>query len=113
MNVLQNVGLNLETVSEEIERRVNLGVEKKWVGSIPYTPRVKSVIAIARREANNFGHTYVGTEHLLLGLLAEGDGVAAQVLKHFKMDTEATRKEVLKELDPNFAPDEDKQNGLE
>ncbi|HOW67736.1 MAG TPA: ATP-dependent Clp protease ATP-binding subunit, partial [Verrucomicrobiota bacterium] len=75
--------------------------------NIPYTPRVKKVLALAQKEAKKLGHTYVGTEHILLGLLVEGDGVAARVLKDLEIDIEQARQEVLKELDPNYsAPEE-------
>ncbi len=75
-------------------------------GNIPYTPRVKKVLALAGKEAKALNHSYVGTEHILLGLLREGDGVAARVLKTLEVDIERTRNEVLKELDPNFASGE-------
>ena len=74
------------------------------MGNIPYTPRVKKVLALAGKEAKALNHTYVGTEHILLGLLREGDGVAARVLKKLEVDIEQTRQEILKELDPNFTP---------
>jgi ATP-dependent Clp protease ATP-binding subunit ClpC len=76
------------------------------IGNIPYTPRVKKVLALASKEAKNLNHTYVGTEHILLGLLREGDGVAAKVLRNLDVDIEQTRQEILKELDPNFASEE-------
>jgi ATP-dependent Clp protease ATP-binding subunit ClpC len=72
------------------------------IGNIPYTPRVKKVLALAAKEAKALNHTYVGTEHILLGLLLEGDGVASRVLKTFGVETERARQEILKELDPNF-----------
>src|SRR5207247_81752 len=71
------------------------------------TPRVKKVLALASKEAKALNHTYVGTEHILLGLLREGDGVAARVLKNLDVDIEQTRQEILKELDPNFTAQED------
>ena len=76
------------------------------IGNIPYTPRVKKVLALAGKEAQALHHSYVGTEHLLLGLLREGEGVAARVLKSLEVDPARTRNEILKELDPNFAPPE-------
>jgi ATP-dependent Clp protease ATP-binding subunit ClpC len=76
------------------------------VGNIPYTPRVKKVLALAGKEAKALNHSYVGTEHILLGLLREGEGVAARVLKSLEVDIERTRNEILKELDPNFTPPE-------
>lgn len=102
VNVLQKMGLDLETVRMEVEKQVGSGPETKMVGSIPYTPRVKKVLALASKEAKSLQHSYVGTEHILLGLLREGEGVAARVLKSLDVDLERTRNEIMKELDPNF-----------
>src|SRR6059036_2822239 len=96
VNVLQKLGLDLD-------KQVGTGPDQKMIGNIPYTPRVKKVLALAGKEAKALNHTYVGTEHILLGLLREGDGVAARVLKNLDVDIEQTRQEILKELDPNFA----------
>jgi len=102
VNVLQKMGLDLETVRLEVEKQVGTGPDQKQVGNIPYTPRVKKVLNLASKEAKQLQHTYVGTEHILLGLLREGDGVAARVLKNLDIDIENARQEILKELDPNF-----------
>jgi predicted dehydrogenase len=99
--VLQNVGLKLETVRLEVERQIGVGPDQKMIGNLPYTPRVKQVLALAAKEAGMLNHTYVGTEHILLGLLSEGNGVAARVLKKLDISIEETSKEILKELDPN------------
>ncbi len=109
VNVLQKMGLDLETVRMEVEKQVGSGPETKMVGNIPYTPRVKKVLALAGKEAKSLNHSYVGTEHILLGLLREGEGVAARVLKNLEVDIERTRNEILKELDPNFTPPEAEQ----
>ena len=106
VNVLQKMGLDLETVRMEVEKLVGTGPDQKMIGNIPYTPRVKKVLDLARREAKSLNHTYIGTEHILLGLLREGDGVAARVLRSLDVDIEQTRQEVLKELDPNFTGEE-------
>ena len=106
VNVLQKLGLDLETVRIEVEKQVGSGPDTKMSGNIPYTPRVKKVLALAGKEAKALNHSYVGTEHILLGLLREGDGVAARVLKTLEVDIERTRNEVLKELDPNFSSNE-------
>jgi ATP-dependent Clp protease ATP-binding subunit ClpC len=90
----------------EVEKHVGSHPETKMVGNIPYTPRVKKVLALAGKEAKALNHSYVGTEHILLGLLREGEGVAARVLKSLEVDIERTRNEILKELDPNFTPPE-------
>src|SRR5216110_3757379 len=111
VNVLQKMGLDLETVRMEVEKQVGSGPETKIVGNVPYTPRVKKVLALAGKEAKALNHSYVGTEHILLGLLREGEGVAARVLKSLELDIERTRNEILKELDPNFTPAESDQEG--
>ncbi len=111
VNVLQKMGMDLETVRMEVEKQVGSGPETKMVGNIPYTPRVKKVLALAGKEAKALNHSYVGTEHILLGLLREGEGVAARVLKSLEVDIERTRNEILKELDPNFTPPDSEQDG--
>lgn len=115
VNVLQKLGLDLETVRMEVEKHVGSGQESKMAGNIPYTPRVKKVLALASKEARALNHSYVGTEHILLGLLREGEGVAAHVLKSLEIDIERTRNEILKELDPNFTPqqEEDEEPGFQ
>ena len=95
VNVLQKMGLDLETVRMEVEKQVGSGPETKMAGNIPYTPRVKKVLALAGKEAKSLQHSYVGTEHILLGLLREGEGVAARVLKNLEIDIERTRNEIL------------------
>ena len=106
VNVLERMGLELETVRMEVEKEVGSGPPQKSAGNIPYTPRVKKVLALANKEAKALNHSYVGTEHLLLGLLREGEGVAARVLKRLEVDIQRTRNEILAEIDPNFSPDD-------
>ena len=105
VNVLQKMGLSLETVRAAVEKQVGSGPAAKPVGSIPYTPRVKKVLALAGKEARALNHSYVGTEHILLGLLREGEGVAARVLRSLDVDIERCRNEIRAELDPNFSED--------
>lgn len=105
VNVLQKMGLDLLTVRTAVEKQVGSGPESKPSGNIPYTPRVKKVLALAGKEAKALNHSYVGTEHILLGLLREGEGVAARVLKSLDVDIERCRNEILAELDPNFSGD--------
>ena len=102
VNVLQKMGLDLETVRLEVEKQVGTGPDQKLAGNIPYTPRVKKVLELSKKEAKALHHTYVGTEHILLGLLREGEGVAARVLKNLDIDIDQCRQEILHELDPNF-----------
>ncbi len=106
VNVLQKLSLDLDTVRMQVEQQVGSGPETKSVGNIPYTPRVKKVLALASKEAKQLNHSYVGTEHILLGLLREGEGVAAQVLRNLDINLEKARNEILKELDPNFASED-------
>jgi ATP-dependent Clp protease ATP-binding subunit ClpC len=107
VNVLKKMGLDLETVQLEVEKHVPPGPDHKVAGTIPYTPRVKKVLDLAAKEAKQLAHTYVGTEHILLGLLREGNGVAAKVLRGLDIDLEQTRNEILREVDPNFQGSED------
>ena len=109
VNVLQKMGLDLETVRMEVEKQVGSGPETKMVGNIPYTPAGQKSARACREGSAALNHSYVGTEHILLGLLREGEGVAARVLKSLEVDIERTRNEILKELDPNFTPPENEQ----
>ncbi len=106
VSVLQRMGLDLESVRMEVEKEVGTGPDTKSSTNIPYTPRVKKVLALANKEAKQLNHSYVGTEHILLGLLREGEGMAARVLTSLNVDLQTTRNEVLAEIDPNFASEE-------
>ena len=112
VNVLQKMGLDLETVRLEVEKQVGTGPDQKLAGNIPYTPRVKKVLELTKKEAKALHHTYVGTEHILLGLLREGEGVAARVLKNLDIDIDQCRQEILHELDPNFEENEEVAGGI-
>jgi ATP-dependent Clp protease ATP-binding subunit ClpC len=101
VNVLQQTGLDLEMVRTEVEKLVGTGPDQKTLGTIPYTPRVKAVLSLAAKEAKALNHTYVGTEHLLLGLLREGDGVAFRVLQNLDIEFEDIRQKILNALGPN------------
>ncbi len=94
-NVLKNLGVDLRKVRLEVEKLVKSGPDMVTMGKLPQTPRAKKVIEYAIEEARNLNHNYVGTEHLLLGLLREHDGVAAQVLMNLGLKLEEVREEVL------------------
>ncbi len=94
-NVLKNLDIDLRKVRLEVEKLVKSGPETVTMGKLPQTPRAKKVIEYAIEEARNLNHNYVGTEHLLLGLLREQDGVAAQVLMNLSVRLEDVREEVL------------------
>ncbi len=106
VSVLERMGLDLDSVRREVEKQVGTGPDQKVSGNIPYTPRVKKVLALANKEAKSLNHSYVGTEHILLGLLREGEGVAARVLQNLDVDIQRTRNEILAEIDPNFSPED-------
>ncbi len=94
-NVLKNLDVDLRKIRLEVERIVQSGPEMVTMGKLPQTPRAKKVIDYAIEEARNLNHNYVGTEHLLLGLLREQEGVAAQVLMNLGLKLEEVREEVL------------------
>ena len=96
--VLQNLGLSLETIRLEVEKLVQFGPSTIVSGDIPFTPKAKKVIELAMDEARRLGHNYIGTEHLLLGLIKEGEGVASHVLMNVGLDLNKVRAEVIKLL---------------
>jgi ATP-dependent Clp protease ATP-binding subunit ClpC len=102
VTVLEKLGVNLDTVRMELEKQAGPGVEPKARRDLGYTPRAKKVMALAAKEQRALNHKYLGTEHILLGLLHEGHGVAAQILDGLDIKLDQTRNEVLKELDPNY-----------
>ena len=94
-NVLKNLDVDLRKIRLEVEKIVQSGPDMVTIGKLPQTPRAKKVIEYAMEEARNLNHNYVGTEHLLLGLLREQEGVAAQVLMNLGLKLEDVREEVL------------------
>ncbi|MBI1367921.1 MAG: AAA domain-containing protein [Planctomycetes bacterium] len=105
-NVLKNLDVDLRKVRLEVEKLVKSGPDMVTMGKLPQTPRAKKVIEYAIEEARNLNHNYVGTEHLLLGLLREHDGVAAQVLMNLGLKLEEVREEVLNLLGAGSASGE-------
>ena len=94
-NVLKNLEVDLRKIRLEVEKLVQSGPEMVTMGKLPQTPRAKKVIEYSMEEARNLNHNYVGTEHILLGLLREQEGVAAQVLMNLGLKLEEVREEVL------------------
>ena len=94
-NVLKNLDVDLRKIRMEVEKLVQSGPDMVTMGKLPQTPRAKKVIEYSMEEARNLGHNYVGTEHILLGLLREQEGVAAQVLMNLGLKLEEVREEVL------------------
>ncbi|MDP1661988.1 MAG: Clp protease N-terminal domain-containing protein, partial [Phycisphaerales bacterium] len=110
-NVLKNLDVDLRKVRLEVEKLVKPGPEMVTMGRLPQTPRAKKVIEYAIEEARNLNHNYVGTEHLLLGLLREHDGVAAQVLMNLGLKLEQVREEVLNLLGAGPGGEEEASGG--
>ena len=94
-NVLKNLDIDLRKIRMEVEKLVQSGPDMVTMGKLPQTPRAKKVIEYSMEEARNLNHNYVGTEHILLGLLREQEGVAAQVLMNLGLKLEDVREEVL------------------
>jgi len=105
-NVLKNLGVELHKVRMEVEKLVKAGPDMVTMGKLSRTPRAKKVIEYSIEEARNLNHNYVGTEHLLLGLLREQDGVAAQVLMNLGLKLDEVREEVMSLLGAGVEPDE-------
>jgi ATP-dependent Clp protease ATP-binding subunit ClpA len=95
--VLESLDITVEEVRFQIVRIVGHG-DEATTGQIPFTPRATKVLELALREALSLGHDYIGTEHMLLGLVRENEGVAARILRDFDADAERVRSEVLRML---------------
>jgi ATP-dependent Clp protease ATP-binding subunit ClpC len=94
-NVLKNLDIDLKKIRSEVEKLVKAGPSMVTMGQLPFTPRAKKVLELALEEASNLGHNYIGTEHILLGLIRERDGKAAKVLTNLGVKLETVREEVL------------------
>jgi len=102
--VLQKMGLNLQQIRMEIEKIVKPGPSTVVSGDIPFTPTAKKVVELSSEEARSLGHNYIGTEHILLGLIREGEGVASQVLVNLGLDLNKVREEIAELLGSNIQP---------
>jgi ATP-dependent Clp protease ATP-binding subunit ClpC len=98
---LASLNVTLEEVRARVVRTVGAGDEPVTTGQIPFTPRAKKVLELALREALSLGHNYIGTEHVLLGLVLENKGVAARILLELDADDEKIRDEVVRMLGPH------------
>ncbi len=107
-NVLKNLDVDLRKIRLEVEKLVQSGPEMVTIGKLPQTPRAKKVIEYSMEEARNLNHNYVGTEHILLGLLREQEGVAAQVLMNLGLKLDDVREEVLNLLGHGMDSSEDR-----
>jgi ATP-dependent Clp protease ATP-binding subunit ClpC len=112
-NVLKNLDVDLRKIRLEVEKLVQSGPEMVTIGKLPQTPRAKKVIEYSMEEARNLNHNYVGTEHILLGLLREQEGVAAQVLMNLGLKLDDVREEVLNLLGHGMESGDEARGGRE
>ena len=99
-NVLQRMEVQPETVRVEVEKQIGSASGQGTQGPAPFTPRAKKALILAQKEAKALNHNYIGTEHILLGLMLEGDSVTGRVLNSLGINVKAMRTEILKEFDP-------------
>jgi len=111
-NVLKNMGIDLNKIRMEVEKIVKTGPSMVTMGQLPITPRAKKVLELSMEEAGNLGHNYIGTEHLLLGLIKENEGIAAQVLLNLTVKLEDVREEVLDFLGADTSDEEDEETSV-
>jgi ATP-dependent Clp protease ATP-binding subunit ClpC len=108
-SVLKNLDIDLKKIRQEVEKLVSHGTTMVTMGQLPFTPRAKKVLELSLEEASNLGHNYIGTEHLLLGLIREQEGIAAQVLQNIKVRLEDVREEVLELLGAEVTQGEEEE----
>jgi ATP-dependent Clp protease ATP-binding subunit ClpC len=95
---LESMQISADTIRQQVEEIIGRGLAPPSAGHIPFTPRAKKVLELSLREALQLGHHYIGTEHVLLGLIREGDGVAGQVLVNLGVDLDRTRQQIIEIL---------------
>jgi ATP-dependent Clp protease ATP-binding subunit ClpC len=110
-NVLKHMSVDLEKIRHEVEKIVKTGPTTVTMGQLPFTPRAKKVLELSMEEASQLGHNYIGTEHLLLGLIRESEGIAAQVLMNLGIKLDEVREEVLEFLGADSGQHEDESEG--
>jgi len=111
-NVLKQMQIDLDKIRVEVEKIVKTGPSMVTMGQLPFTPRAKKVLELSLEEASNLGHNYIGTEHLLLGLIKENEGIAAQVLMNLGVKLEDVREEVLDFLGADAGDEEEDEPGI-
>ena len=110
VTVLKSMNLNLDKLRIEVEKVCGVGGPTKQKGLVPFTPRLKRVLIMAATEAKSMNYNFIGTEHLLLAMLREGESAAAKILANMKIDVEKVRKEVIKALDSDYLPEPDENS---
>src|SRR5262245_18173919 len=112
-NVLKHMSVDLEKIRHEVEKIVKTGPTTVTMGQLPFTPRAKKVLELSMEEASQLSHNYIGTEHLLLGLIKENEGIAAQVLMNLGVKLEDVREEVLEFLGASDSNNEEESEPQE
>ncbi len=107
VEVLRSMGLNLDNLRIEVEKSSGSGGGTITEGDLPLSPRLKKLLVISAREAKALNFNFIGTEHLLLAILREGESVASRILKNLDIDIDRVKSEVIKALDPDFLPDQE------
>jgi ATP-dependent Clp protease ATP-binding subunit ClpC len=105
VEVLRSMGLNLDNLRLEVEKSSGSGGGTAMEGEIPFSPRLKKLLVLAAKEAKGLNFNFIGTEHLLLAILREGESVAARIMKNMNVDIDKVKAEVIKALDPDFLPE--------
>ena len=105
VSVLKSMGLNLDQLRMEVEKLCGVGGPTKQAGLVPFTPRLKRVLVLAAKEAKDMNYNFIGTEHLLLALMREGESAAAKVLANMKIDINEVRRQVIRALDSDYLPE--------
>ncbi|MDD5598887.1 MAG: Clp protease N-terminal domain-containing protein, partial [Victivallaceae bacterium] len=105
VSVLKSMGLNLDQLRLEVEKLCGVGGPTKQAGLVPFTPRLKRVLILAAKEAKDMNYNFIGTEHLLLALMREGESAAAKILANMKIDINEVRNQVIRALDSDYLPE--------
>jgi len=105
VSVLKSMGLNLDQLRLEVEKLCGVGGPTKQAGLVPFTPRLKRVLILAAKEAKDMNYNFIGTEHLLLALMREGESAAAKILSNMKIDINEVRRQVIQALDSDYLPE--------
>ncbi|MBS5532554.1 hypothetical protein KH017_17330, partial [bacterium] len=105
VNVLKSLGLNLAQLRLEVEKSCGIGGATQTDGPLPLTPRLKRVLMLAATEAQAMNYNFVGTEHLLLAILREGESAAARILQNLNVNLDEVRQAVIKTLDSDYLPE--------
>lgn len=110
VEVLKSMELNLDKLRIEVEKSSGSGGGTQTSGELPFSPRLKKLLLLSAQEAKSMNFNFIGTEHLLLAILREGESVAARILKNLKVDIEKVRGEIIQALDPDFLPEQGDSN---